>query len=635
MNYHSDEWIKQRVQEHYKEALTIFPQDKILGIFLQGSQNYGLDYSGSDVDTKCIVLPTLEDVCLNRKAVSYTHVRVNNEHIDFKDLRVIAGDFKKQNINFLEILFTPYCLINKDYASLFEAMYDWCEDITRYDNYRFVKSVAGMSMEKHKALELGRPSQHDEIARYGWSCYTDDTKFLTKSGWKTYYEIDNNEEIATMNQKTKELEFQHFYQRFCNYYNDKIYNVETNNSFFSITPNHNIYTSPIQNINKNGHTYIEELADWRLQPIEDVLNGYNSNNKACKHRHLSLIQNNNVDLIEYDGIKITDDLLKIIGAFVSEGTVIFRNSKNNRSVKAIHIYQADINAKHNRSFINIMDSIKDIKVSRYQYKKKNHIHDYIIWAITDKSLREALFKWCNHGSKNKKLTDFIFNLSKRQAGILLDALCYGDGTDQQSRRVYYTISKKLAEDVQILSIMAGYYAVIMGGEYGYFNVTNKGTHHMFQVAIKKEKYEPNWCYFKVGENVTVQNYSGNVVCFSVPNSILITQRNGKIAIQGNCKQLHHIIRLHNFLKRWVDEDFFVECLIDLDSDYLVKIKQHGHEMLTLEEARDMAKKFDTETNAIKEKYIATHEHEIDENAGQVIDDVVVSIIRECLKKEIG
>ena len=25
MNYHSDEWIKQRLQEHYEEALTIFP----------------------------------------------------------------------------------------------------------------------------------------------------------------------------------------------------------------------------------------------------------------------------------------------------------------------------------------------------------------------------------------------------------------------------------------------------------------------------------------------------------------------------------------------------------------------------------------------------------------------------------
>lgn len=169
MNYHSDKWINDRLREHYEEALTIFPRDKILGIFIQGSQNYGLDYSGSDIDTKCIVLPTLEDICLNKKAISYTHVRENNEHIDFKDLRVITGDFKKQNINFLEILFTKYYIINADYEYLFQPLLDNAEAIARYDNYRFVKATAGMSMEKYKALTLDRPSQHEEIVKYGWA----------------------------------------------------------------------------------------------------------------------------------------------------------------------------------------------------------------------------------------------------------------------------------------------------------------------------------------------------------------------------------------------------------------------------------------------------------------------------------
>lgn len=169
MNYHSDQWIMDRLLEHYQEALTIFPKDKILGIFIQGSQNYGLDYSSSDIDTKCIVLPTLEEICLNKQATSYTHVRANNEHIDFKDLRVISRDFLKQNINFLEILFTKYKIVNEDYVKLFDRMFTYNEDIARYDNYRFVKSVAGMSMEKLKALTLDRPSQHDEIIKYGWA----------------------------------------------------------------------------------------------------------------------------------------------------------------------------------------------------------------------------------------------------------------------------------------------------------------------------------------------------------------------------------------------------------------------------------------------------------------------------------
>ena len=54
-----DALIMKRMREHYEEALLHFPEDQIVGIFLQGSQNYGLDYEGSDVDTKLIWFQSL------------------------------------------------------------------------------------------------------------------------------------------------------------------------------------------------------------------------------------------------------------------------------------------------------------------------------------------------------------------------------------------------------------------------------------------------------------------------------------------------------------------------------------------------------------------------------------------------
>lgn len=39
MNYHSDQWIMDRVQEHYNEALESFQKDRIVCLVLQGSQN--------------------------------------------------------------------------------------------------------------------------------------------------------------------------------------------------------------------------------------------------------------------------------------------------------------------------------------------------------------------------------------------------------------------------------------------------------------------------------------------------------------------------------------------------------------------------------------------------------------------
>ena len=56
--------IKKAIQEHKQVVLNAgYPEKQIFGIFLYGSQNYGLDTENSDVDTKAIIIPTIEDLC--------------------------------------------------------------------------------------------------------------------------------------------------------------------------------------------------------------------------------------------------------------------------------------------------------------------------------------------------------------------------------------------------------------------------------------------------------------------------------------------------------------------------------------------------------------------------------------------
>lgn len=141
---------------------------KVLGVFLQGSQNYGLAYEGSDIDTKCIIIPTFEDFCLNRKPVSTTLILPSNEHIDVKDIRLMFECFKKQNINFIEILFTKYRLVNPDYIDVYQPMLDGAESISKYNNYAFMNCMTGMCMEKHKALEHPYPTIIERIEKYGY-----------------------------------------------------------------------------------------------------------------------------------------------------------------------------------------------------------------------------------------------------------------------------------------------------------------------------------------------------------------------------------------------------------------------------------------------------------------------------------
>lgn len=142
---------------------------EVVGVFLQGSQNYSLDYVDSDIDTKAILLPSFEDFLLNKKLISTTlELPPNNEHLDIKDIRLMFENFKKSNINFLEILFTKYKYINPKYSELFQPMFEHKEKIARYDKYKAVNSLAGMSMEKFKAMEHPYPTLIHKIEKFGY-----------------------------------------------------------------------------------------------------------------------------------------------------------------------------------------------------------------------------------------------------------------------------------------------------------------------------------------------------------------------------------------------------------------------------------------------------------------------------------
>ena len=155
-----------RLAEHLDAVKEKHPE--WVGIFLQGSQNYNLDYEGSDIDSKLIVLPSFEDFVLNRKPHSYTHVMENEEHVDVKDIRLMFDCFRKQNINFVEILFTRYFILNPKYTKLYIPMLSIREKIGRYNNYAALNCMVGMAMEKRKALCHPYPATMQKIEQYGY-----------------------------------------------------------------------------------------------------------------------------------------------------------------------------------------------------------------------------------------------------------------------------------------------------------------------------------------------------------------------------------------------------------------------------------------------------------------------------------
>ena len=164
-----EERIMNGVKDHWADAQKNGQKPQFtLGIFLQGSQNYCLDYEDSDIDTKLIVLPTFKNIIHNDSPISTTFVRENDEHTDYKDVRLYVKNFMKQNINFLEILFTNFCIVNKRFEE------DWLglrlnrEKIAHYNRFRALKAMKGMTLEKYAALEYPYPTKVEVLDKYGF-----------------------------------------------------------------------------------------------------------------------------------------------------------------------------------------------------------------------------------------------------------------------------------------------------------------------------------------------------------------------------------------------------------------------------------------------------------------------------------
>ena len=168
-NYHTDRWFEMKLLTHYLDALETIPTNNIVVVAMQGSGNYGLDYENSDFDSKCIITPTFKDIVLNRKPISTTKIRANDEHIDLKDIRLYIETFRKQNLNFLEILFTKYYSCPRsDFKSQWQRLLDNREKIAHMNPLRGFASMKGIAAEKYHALEHHYPSRMEWINKYGY-----------------------------------------------------------------------------------------------------------------------------------------------------------------------------------------------------------------------------------------------------------------------------------------------------------------------------------------------------------------------------------------------------------------------------------------------------------------------------------
>ena len=365
------------------------------------------------------------------------------------------------------------------------------------------------------------------VEKFGYDCYAEEeTEFLTSQGWQRFDKIDGHSLLATVEPKTGNLQWQRYEARIDKFYTGPLYEISPAMSRCVVTPGHQILVSDAHRspANNYSYSYDETKADWFLCPLQDFEGGFRS--WFHIRRAVSPRQE------EYS---IEDNYLKLAGLFVSEGTLTFRGEE----VKDGRITQTPQGCKE---FYTVADSLN---LTRYDYAKES------VWRMPRK-LAVRLFADFGHGSRHKRLPDWCYQLSYRQANLFLHHLLLGDGTPTPNGNVYYTVNKNLASDIQAMLTAAGHLCSMRGPFESISSFTGRevSSYHVYcsdesafaAVDFKRLNKPPR--KGKQGNPIKRSDVENcRVVCFTVPNGTLITRCKGSVAIQGNCKFAYHVVRL--------------------------------------------------------------------------------------------
>lgn len=161
--------VAERLLAHKKETIEDNPDiaDWFL-IAVNGSHNYDLSTPASDVDTKFLTIPSLDQL-LYKSPTNYLHVmRDNGEHTEVKDIRSYVHTMLKQNINFVETLYAQVVYVNPKYKQYWDMMVDMRDAISSCNPIAAVKCMQGMAHQKRKDMITETPGRAESIRLFGY-----------------------------------------------------------------------------------------------------------------------------------------------------------------------------------------------------------------------------------------------------------------------------------------------------------------------------------------------------------------------------------------------------------------------------------------------------------------------------------
>lgn len=362
-------------------------------------------------------------------------------------------------------------------------------------------------------------------------CYSLDTEFLTRDGWKTYEHIGIDTEIAQYNEDTKELEFVKAGHAYFNE-TDTMYHFVGNNTDLLVTPNHRMYDKGRDN--------------WYIKRADELYKKH-SYRTICSPVSTKVFRSSD-DIVDSGVIHIgstyhkegydisVDDFVELLGYVITDGGTCLRSNGS----KTVYFSQSEAKPevlskmqKLNARLGNIFDEKVTIckgKEINICGKTSTLNGDFHVFSVTSSSLFDTIVSYIGDNlKKDRVLSDKMLHFSDRLLEKFFLAMYDGDGLhdNRKGRENSKTIlvqSKKLVEQLQLILINLGYSTNIKDVSHRY----NVSLYKLNCVSGKRDVRGSN-------KNTKIIKYDEPVksVCFAVPSTLLFVRRNGKTSVCGN------------------------------------------------------------------------------------------------------
>ncbi len=315
-------------------------------------------------------------------------------------------------------------------------------------------------------------------------CYSSDTEMLTSEGWLPFPALTGSERVAQFSPEHKEVSFvtpsavQHLA------YDGPMVNIKADFSDLLVTPDHRVLVGAAR-------------CHDRVVPASEVRNQQSLPLAGFCHAHSD---------------SPTPEQVRVLVAFAADATIC-------------RGFQLAWNFKKERKILRLRDTLRAAGVPWTERNWKS-APGYTVLTV-DRRQAPFILHW--FPDKRIHVGCLSWSLSARRA--LLEEIGHWDGDFSGQRGVrFFTAKKDEADAVSAIAAITGWGSImrtvpVRDG----CDPAVVSPEHILSLLVNTDRRtlgnRPIW----------LAGYAGHVHCCTVPSGFLVTRRNGKVTVAGNCE----------------------------------------------------------------------------------------------------